>query len=64
MNFNSPKELKLLRLALEEDFTLFARFFFKVLKGTKFEEFIENEFLPFLYEHGLVKPENENIINI
>lgn len=36
MNFNSPKELKLLRLALEEDFTLFARFFFKVLKGTKF----------------------------
>ena len=36
MNFNSPKELKLYRLALEEDFTLFARFFFKVLKGTKF----------------------------
>lgn len=36
MNFDSPKELKLLRLALEEDFTLFARFFFKVLKGTKF----------------------------
>lgn len=36
MNFNSPKELKLLRLALEEDFTLFARFFFKILKGTKF----------------------------
>lgn len=36
MNFDSPKELKLYRLALEEDFTLFARFFFKVLKGTKF----------------------------
>lgn len=36
MNFSSPKELKLYRLALEEDFTLFARFFFKVLKGTKF----------------------------
>ncbi len=25
------------------------------------QEFIENEFLPFLYEHGLVKPENGNI---
>ena len=36
MVITSPKELKLLKLTLEEDFESFARYFFKVIKGAKF----------------------------
>lgn len=36
LNPSSAKEIKLLRVALETDFELFVRYFFRVVKGSKF----------------------------
>ena len=35
-NPQTPKEVKILRMALESDFRLFTRYFFRVMKGQKF----------------------------